>query len=230
MSLSTGIIGYGRLGSAIASDLSSYMPVFVSDKHEPTFSETMDAPSIRALSNKDLIQQCDLVFLCVPKESVDELVPLFGMVKEKKIICNMVTDLGYDEFCSKFHSANEPHTFADTKLLGQYIGIKQGLKPTVLCRAEPETLSQLEPIISRFAYFIANPKDDFSGFNHDLTLKTVSLIQEFYEKWKDSLSYDALMSSIKCIVAGTVCEFTHTTDNPYLINMIKITGRKKNGE
>ncbi len=220
-----GIVGYGRMGHALAGRLTEYYDVLVCDIREDIRGES----GIKLVDSKSLFSICRYILLCVNQEDME------SVVQGNKNDCmagtyliNIATDYPTKKL-SEMVSDISGIEVVTAKIMGQYLAIEKGMPVVVITdEIEANKFSVVQSVFSMFSTIIKRDTKAVKVINHEITKRAICMLLEAYHYCEEQgMPKEVYEIAVKAIATGTIEEFYQYTDNDYIK---RIMDEIRNGE
>lgn len=222
-----GIVGYGRMGHALAGRLIAYYDVFACDIREDIRGESI----IKLVDAKSLFSLCRYILLCIHQKDMEYV------VQENKSYCKSGTyliNIATDYPTRKLREMVDDILgikVITAKIMGQYLAIEKGMPAVVVTdEIEEDKFSVVQSVFSRFATVIKGNTNVVKTINHEITKRVIYMLLETYCFCeKQGMTKEVYEIAVKAVATGTIEEFEQYTDNDYIKRILEeIRGDEKN--
>lgn len=225
MKTKIGIVGYGRMGHALAERLIDYYDVFACDIREDIREET----AIKFVDAKSLFSLCKYILLCVNSKDIEYVVEENKeYCKEGTYLINIATDYPTKKLREMVSNIIDTKVVT-AKIMGQYLAIERGIPVVVVTdEIENDMFPVVQSVFSRFATVIKGDSNAVKRINYEITKRAVCMLLEGYNYCEmQGMTKEIYEIVVKAIATGTIEEFEQNTDNDYIKSIME---EIRNGE
>ncbi len=217
-----GIVGIGRMGSAIAERLQKTSLLLLADRVSNRAKYWSTKVGGKKCKLAELFQKSSVVLLLVPANEIRCLVSKYAsFARPGTIIVNMATDIS-TTLLQKTGNRNDLEWVA-AKIVGQANALRQGLDPAIvvsgsssLCRQT--VLDLLKPI----GTVIEENEDIVPYINEIATRQALKCTLELCERVRSKSDDERLLrAATKLVAVGTIIEyFSKNQRSPFLRKLL----------
>ncbi len=214
MKVKLGIVGYGRMGRALAGRLVGKFDLYACDIREDLIYEQ----GVNKVDTKTLFSVCRYIVLCLNKVDIQEVVLQYKSYCNKTTyLINVATESHIDQLNNLVRDCPYIQPIG-VKIMGQYIAIEHGMQSVIVTESKDERLFQVvSDVFSTIALVIKYKEDIVGKLNHWITKKAIRMLCSVYEECKKfGIKSEVYELAAKSILIGTIEEFKIPSGNEYI--------------
>lgn len=214
-----GIVGYGRMGHALAGRLAEYYDVLACDIREDISGEY----GIKLVDAKSLFSICRNILLCVNQKDMEYVVQQNKCYcKGETYLINIATDYSTKKL-REIVSDSLGIKVITAKIMGQYLSIEKGMPVVVVTdEIEEDTLTVVQSVFSKFSIVIKGNTESVKTINYKVTKRAICMLLEIYHYCEEQgMTKEVYEIAVKAVAMGTIEEFDLYTDNDYIKRIMK---------
>lgn len=213
--LRTGIVGAGRMGSALAGRLANNFEVLLFDNKPDHLVQAAARLSVQAAAGIEEIAAADAVILAVPDREVTDCIKDLNGLKQAITVFNVATNVAHGTLtkmaCSQVKCTS-------VKFVGHALEIANGARPFIIINEQPADLVPLaQEIFSCIGEVMIGKADMVTVINTIAAEKVLEAAVRIEDALKEQqLTQPALIkSAIEQVAAGIIRGYANNNLGPF---------------
>jgi len=220
--ITVGIVGIGRLGTALANKFSSETDLLLADKVNKKAVNLANAISAKAVKLSDIFNKSEVLIIAVPPDQIIPLIRKYAkLLRPNTIVVNMATSVSTSEVEQVINRKDVK--IVGLKMVGQAHALSLGMKAVFVSSAkDKKSISVLRKLFSTFGMIITGDEMKAGEINAIATRFGLSLAIGLRDRLKKICnSEDIINAAIKTVAVGTILDYPLQEPNEYINQRLK---------